>query len=249
MTSTITITYGDQAENHKGMQIIGNSSISGYSTDDLQSIKLKYESLDCKCELIDLGRDASILIVRKGINCILKTINRTADDLFAEQLSLDYDKSAYMYGKVINKHARYNLCFSDFSQEPDYANKKGRIINFTEVPLTKYVREELSQLGSLPELLQGEGNYYYDITKCGIGFHGDSERKKVIGVRLGATIPLHYQWFHKNAPIEDRIKLLIDHGDFYIMNNKATGNDWKRSSIYTLRHAAGAKKFLSIPTK
>lgn len=29
-----------------------------------------------------------------------------------------------------------------------------------------------------------EGNYYYDINKTGIGFHGDSERKKVIAISL-----------------------------------------------------------------
>ena len=41
----------------------------------------------------------------------------------------------------------------------------------------------------------GEGNYYYDIKKCGIGFHGDAERRKVVGIRLGDSIPLHFQWF------------------------------------------------------
>ena len=31
-----------------------------------------------------------------------------------------------------------------------------------------------------------EGNYYYDLKKCGIGFHGDAERKKVVAIRVGA---------------------------------------------------------------
>ena len=32
------------------------------------------------------------------------------------------------------------------------------------------------------------------------------------------------------------------------MSEKATGNDWKKSSILTLRHAAGCQKYLTIKT-
>ena len=32
--------------------------------------------------------------------------------------------------------------------------------------------------------------------------------------------------------------------DMYIMNFKATGNDWKRRNIYTLRHATGCEKYI-----
>ena len=84
------------------------------------------------------------------------------------------------------------------------------------------------------------------MSKCGIGFHGDSERKKVIGVRLGASIPLHFQWFHKSKPIGERVKIMLSHGDMYVMSEKATGYDWKSSSKITLRHAAGSKKYLTI---
>ena len=73
-----------------------------------------------------------------------------------------------------------------------------------------------------------EANYYYDIKKCGIGFHGDSERKKVIGIRMGASLPLHFQWFQKSIPTGSRLELSLNHGDIYIMSEKTTGNDWKK---------------------
>ena len=38
-------------------------------------------------------------------------------------------------------------------------------------------------------------------------------------------------------------------GDMYIMEEKAVGNDWKKSSIFTLRHAAGAEKYLKEKRK
>ena len=40
--------------------------------------------------------------------------------------------------------------------------------------------------------LEVEGNYYYNTKKCGIGFHGDSERKKVIACSLGESRPIHW---------------------------------------------------------
>ena len=149
--------------------------------------------------------------------------------------------------KVLNKRARYNLCYSDFSQESDYENKKGTIIHFDNIPLTKHLRERIPYyFGEKTTNLQGEGNYYYDLNKCGIGFHGDTERRIVIGMRLGESMPLHFQWYKKAVQIGERVKLQLNHGDIYIMSKKAVGFDWKKrkNNILTLRHAAGAKKFL-----
>ena len=147
--------------------------------------------------------------------------------------------------KVLNKRARFNLCFGNIGQKSDFENKKGTIISYNDVPLTKKIRDKLPKyLGDKANDLPSEGNYYFNINKCGIGFHGDAERKVVIAVRLGATIPLHYQWYTKNREIGKRIELNINHGDIYVMSEKATGYDWKKSSLVTLRHAAGADKFL-----
>lgn len=101
-------------------------------------------------------------------------------------------------------------------------------------------------LGEIANDLVVEGNYYYDIKKCGIGYHGDSERSKVVGVRLGATIPICYQWYIRHKPVGENMRFDLNHGDLYIMSEKAVGNDWKRSTFHTLRHAAGSKNFISI---
>ena len=149
-----------------------------------------------------------------------------------------------MYGRVVNKHARHNLCFSFESQEPDYENKKGRIVAFDSLPLLKKVRSFFPKI--LKEIgvgLVAEGNHYYDVSKCGVGYHGDGERKKVIGVRLGASIPLVYQWYHNANSIGQKMRFMLNHGDIYFMSEKASGNDWKMRSIHTLRHAAGTAKF------
>ena len=111
-----------------------------------------------------------------------------------------------MYGRVVSKHARHNLCFSNQQQQPDYQSAKGRIISWASVPLLSMLKKNLDEFIPKGSELEAEGNYYYDVKKCGIGFHGDAERKKVVAIRLcsGKCYPLHYQWFLKGKPIGER---------------------------------------------
>lgn len=252
----ITITFGDQAENHLGMQKIGRLAASGLSVDELISAKIKFEQTGCLCELINLNaalpqgihaESAYILIIRKGVDKLLSEMNSNANFMFDEQSKLDTDKKALMYGRVVNKNARHNLCFSDFSQEPNYENGLGRIVSFNDVPLTKKIRDELPKyLTDKTSNLPAEGNYYFDTSKTGIGYHGDSERKIVVAVRLGKSIPLIYNWFYKSEPVGKQVSLILDHGDMYVMSEKAVGSDWQNKYKYTLRHAAGSTKYTSL---
>lgn len=255
---TITITFGDQAENHRGMQKIGQLADNGFTSEELKMAETMFTEEGYPCEFVSLTAaanlgikggvsSAAILIVRHGVDALLSDLpeTKTSNDLFEEQSQLDTDKKALMRGKVFNKLARHNLCFDENAQEPNYEQGKGRIIAYHQVPLTAHIRNRLPHyLGAKADMLKAEGNYYYDVKKCGIGFHGDSERKRVIGVRLGASMPLHYQWYYQGQPVGSRIALTLNHGDVYIMSEKATGWDWKCSSIPTLRHAAGCDKFL-----
>jgi hypothetical protein len=100
-----------------------------------------------------------------------------------------------------------------------------------------------------PRELIAEGNYYYDHKRCGIGFHGDKERVVVYAARLGASMPLHFQWFHRSLPVGKRIIIPLDGGDVYVMSEKAVGADWMHSSKLTLRHATGCAAFTTIKKK
>jgi hypothetical protein len=44
-----------------------------------------------------------------------------------------------MRGKVVNKHARHNVCFDDKSQEANYEAGEGTIIAWEDVPMTARV--------------------------------------------------------------------------------------------------------------
>ena len=110
------------------------------------------------------------------------------------------------------------------------------------------IRNKLGEFLTDSKDMVAEGNFYYDSSKCGVMFHGDEERKKVIGLRLstGGCPPMHWQWFKNKQPIGERAIVKLDDGDFYVMSEKATGNDEKKRHIPTLKHATGAKKFTTL---
>lgn len=243
MSQTFTLTFGDCAENHVGMQKIGNILTSGITYPELCNIQKEFEDDGYECVMNELHtlvdenivvEDAYLLVIKNGVN---KYCNST--NLFNEHDLLKKDKKALMRGKVVNKIARYNLCISDFSQEPDYEKGKGTVIDFKDVIETTKIRTGLSLLNNKFNNLQCEGNYYYDINKTYIGFHGDTERRIVVGVRLGQNFPIHFQWYNRFKEVGKMFTYILEDGDIYIMSNKAVGYDWKKSSQYTLRHAAG----------
>ena len=53
-----------------------------------------------------------------------------------------------------------------------------------------------------------------------------------------------WQEYMRLKPVGEATKLCLDHGDMYLMNGKAAGSDWKKSSISTFRHRAGDDQFL-----
>lgn len=253
---TSTITFGDRAENHKGMQIIGTPSNSGFSIEELVAASDWFADHGYPGEIYDINAllpadavdvsPAYLLVVPGGIDAVVD-----ADALMNEQKALTKDTKAFMYGRVVNKKARHNLCFADVPQVANYEAGMGTIMAFPTLPLLNHVRNELPKIfGEKATSLMGEGNYYYDINKCGIGWHGDSERKIVIGIRLGATMPLCYRWFREGKHIGETGRMDMTHGTVYAMSEKAVGTDWrkrldsKKGPLCTLRHAAGAPSYI-----
>ena len=240
-SQSISITFGDVSENHVGNQKNGTLAKHGYSIEDLEFLKNKFEEKQIECELIRLdevvGKDlgAGILIIRDG----LKYFDINHDELFNELVQLDWDKKylCQRRGKVLNKQARYNLTFSNESQEPNYSEGEGRIYSFDDLKNLNKLRNDLGDFGDEFKNLECEGNYYFS-KKCYIGYHGDAERKKVFALRLGATMNLKYSWYQYSKKVKDEFNFVLNSGDMYVMSEKTSGNDWKKRNILTLRHSA-----------
>ncbi len=262
----IALTLGDAGENHTGMEMVGKlgKKGSGYTMENLNQIKKWFENnnitkngynTNIKCEIINMNKyneSAGVLILRNYIT------KKKQYKIFNEMNNFQWDSKYWdtRRKRVLNKHARSNVVFVDgITQEPDYKNKKGTIINTKNVKhLYSFKKNIISNLKkalkntttkSIPLIV--EGNRYFDLKKCGIGYHGDSERTRVVCLSLGADeYPMQWQWFKNSKPIGTPYKIKINSGDVYIMSEKAVGQEWKKRSIYTLRHAAGAKKYISL---
>jgi hypothetical protein len=261
----ISLTCGDQGENHVGMDKVGSmvEEGEGFNLIDLKDYIKKFKEEVYVCELYSLNDlyidddvykekikenfegnidGAFVLVIRNGIDKFLKENGKNIYDLYKEMNSFEWDRKYYdtRRKKVLNKNARANVCFGDEACEPDYENKKGRVVGYENVKCLSYIMSGMkSFLGEKFENMICEGNRYFDLKKCGIGWHGDAERRKVAAFRLGETMDLHFNWFYKYKSFGKTLKIKLNNGDMYLMSEKATGCDWKRSSIPTLRHAAG----------
>lgn len=246
MNTTISLTFGDAGENHVGMELLGKIADSGLSCAQLKALADVFEH----ASFYDFGMDTGVLIVRNILN---EDFHKS---LFHEINSLQWDSKYFdrRRKKVLNKRARTNIMIIDnTTQEPDYENAKGRIVDTFKLyhfkKFKSFLMKKLKIVLPHFDSLICEGNKYENNKKNGIGFHGDTERRIVIALRLGASMPIHWQWFHNYKPIGERFEFDIHGGDLYIMSDKAVGHDWKKKNIPTLRHAAGAVKYLSIPKK
>jgi len=192
-------------------------------------------------------KEASLLIVRNGV----LACGTTPEAILEEAKGMGYDKKMFSakhgaQGFVVNKNARWNNCIADEGQEADILNKKGTVHTFEELPELSKIRTGIGEFFGEPwTKLDAETNYYYvdPKTPTGIGFHGDTERNVVVGVRVGASMKLDFQWWYKTRPIGTRFSIELHSGDMYAMSFKTLGKDWGKSVWPTLRHAAGHEKY------
>ena len=248
---TYTLTFCECAENHAGMQKLGDKADLGFTTQELRKFQADLLSNGVESKYYDLtiqdSVEAGVLVIPNGVDQLLG--QGKADQLFQEHKTLQpsWDSKAFMKGRVVNKLARHNLCFADFDQEPNYQEGKGTVVDFKRLELTNQIRQALPKVfGDKSSNMFAEANYYYDVNKTYIGFHGDSERKRVIGVRVGADFPLFFQHYQQSQKVGPMTKINMSHGTIYIMSEEATGNDWMKKKKITLRHAAGFESVLKI---
>ena len=272
----IAITYGDAGENHAGMEMVGKlgGEGTGFTTNELLKIKNSLENGDnsFKCDYYNLSNPEAVEVQKKGekwvktenikkagVLVIRNFINdEKVEKIYEEITSVEWDTKYYdtRRKKVLNKLARENVVFLDGkSQEPDYENKKGRIIDWSKLDEFKELSDTLfgiinSNTDNKGNNMIAEGNRYLKEkvgkkVKNGIGWHGDAERRKVMCASIGGVdYSMKWQWFYKHNPINmTPFEVILNSGDVYIMSEEAVGQQWKSSATYTLRHCAGHESY------
>ena len=169
-----------------------------------------------------------------------------ADALWKEVKQMgkeDMDTQAWFRGKLLNKNARWNFNVTDIEQKGDMSQKIMTLYKFDRFPPLETMRSNLSDVGDEMGIermknLYAEANVYHK-KGCGIGWHGDKERGIVIGWNLGESRYIHWNLYHRSIPRGKPFRIKLNHGDMYMMCQKAGGADWKKSSLKTYRHMAG----------
>jgi alkylated DNA repair dioxygenase AlkB len=246
------ITFGEVAILHVGSTEVGKKRNEGYSIPELINIHKNISNSELFYlhnnlpEKYKNDNQAAVLVIRNATNLFLG-IN-SANKLLQEQDNIKYDKKYFDYRrkKTLNKRARYNIVFGkqEILHSDDY--KIFSVKAFQNVPYLNQIKNKLPIFfGNKAKNLNAEGNYYYE-QKSGIGFHGDAERKIVICISLGDTSTLRYAWRLPSTSEHygETIDIQINHGDMYIMSEKATGYDWRLRSKVRVVHAAGSDKYI-----
>lgn len=255
-TQRYAITFGEVAILHYGGEEMGNGRREhGFTVEELRQIGKSFGTYgeivmlsDNLPENIRQENEAAVLVIRNAANIFLED-KYGKNKLFMEQQnSVVYDNKYWdnRRRKTLNKRARRNTVFgdSDIQHSDDY--KQFTVNGFNRLEFLNRVRQKLvTYLGEKANNLNAEGNWYFE-DKSGIGFHGDSERKIVICLSLGTTSKLRYCWRMPGTSVKwgEPIDIIVNHGDIYIMSEKATGYDWRSRSKVRVVHAAGNAKYL-----
>lgn len=271
----ITVTFSGCVENGSmGMVKHGKMEKAGFDEEELMRLAEKhpefFEYVDLTAHVnapegVDLP-EAGVLVM----NDILGYAGVDLEEMKEEVFAMHFDKKEKMRGKVKDLQARYKNTIVDEAGEADFENGLGTRLSFSDLPQLSKIRAVLGELlGEKAENLFAEANFYYNIDKCGIGWHGDGERKIVIALRMydddEADMPIYYQWYANEEPFGDRIPISVPQGCLYIMGEKAAGTDWKTKvmsdengktmkimvdgkkvskPLATLRHATGCEKYI-----
>ena len=86
-------------------------------------------------------------------------------------------------------------------------------------------------LGEKASDLQAEGNHYHHTTS-GRAIMEIPKEKLIICLSLGKSSLIRFNWrmpYSSNHELNP-IDIKLNHGDIYIMSEKATGYDWKQRS-------------------
>ena len=258
LNPTWSLTVGNGGENHTGMEFLGNLRKKGqgwdldrllYAKGILENVfgkTVNLYNLNKEClEGVNIPgnhpKDAYLMVVRGFLT------PEVHEAFKVEMKSYEWDRKYWdtRRQKVLNKLARANVCYGKEGRAANYAEGKGTIIGFDQSPLVGKLLQSVELLMKDQDLIV-EGNQYDNVSKNGIGPHGDTERVCVACLRVGESMPMKFGMFWDCKVRGKPFETIINGGDLYFMSEKAVGAEWKCRSKWIWRHCAGAPKYLKM---
>lgn len=235
----------------------GAMADEGFSADKLRKVCAALNAIGIHARIVDLRADAVdkgvpastlermdeavVLVIHDGANALTND-PQMANKMLKEHQGLAYDTTTVMYKKVCIARSRRNLYFADEGRPGDMAIGQNTVVAWPSVPANAECLCALTELLGTTDVKTAVANYYPDPRRCGIGWHGDAERRQTIMVRLGAgsnTRPIHFMWCEGKTRIVSPVTINLQHGDVMVPCAKAVGTDYKTRSVPTVRHATG----------
>ena len=193
--------------------------------------------------MVDLTENCSIPCEEACVMVVRPNSKATANACLREVEGIQFDTFTSARGKVLNAHTRHIAFLGEEARSPDASTGEHTVLGWSQIPATERARQELDELlGGLPYVRSGCALKYPDLQKCGIGWHGDGERRQTIVYRVGSsssTRPLCFQWYAQGETVGPVVRVHLEHGDYLVSSSKAVGKDWRLRKVPTLRHATG----------
>lgn len=256
--TSIHLMFCDIASHGEGMQKIGTICDSGFTNEHLLKY---YQNLNSdKVQLYNIKEnlpttlykipDCYVLVMKDFFkdqaNEFLQILlsNEASDG--SNIIGVNWDMERVSGNNIVNNKLGYKLIFCDLINYWKYPfssyEKRGTIYNSRFMPgLYSFQSMLENQLGYLPII---DATYYYDINECFTPLHQVKDRKKLVGLGLGATLPLQFRWFHGNVSCSDTVSIPIEHGDLYIISQGAAGIQKEKQTKLYLKYGIGFNKSL-----
>lgn len=261
---TFTLTMGTHAECANGMEKETSCSLI-----DPDSIRIDSQNLKNIHEFaLSIGADSKLLNLKHELDLpeesndafvwispdFIEKCGINSDQVYDELSSMPYITIDIFMGKIRKRRARSNNIITEKSHKENIncTPPINLSVSFDDYKCIKSIRYLGKHFGEDNySNFVGEVNRYdhSSTVKQGIYYHGDTERKGTWAMRFGRPMLFAIKAFLKNKPISEDLFFEIPNGGSYAMCDIACGQNWKKSSIVTYRHAAGLSGFFEEKEK
>lgn len=236
-----TLTFSDSSDAKRTGKL-------GFSIAELQKVQKEFEKKGFTCELIDLNivlppahvivdtPKARVLIIRQGVRDF--GTGSDADGILQKLKTLPWDDRVWFKHKPVKNPMRHHLRFG----EVEYNSDEGHVVALKSIPDIVRIRQTLNEMYSYRGVeFDVEGDRFYNPETCGREPWGDQDRRFVVGVQLGAMMKMAFTWYYHESPFSQPVVIELQHGDIFMLSDKAVGHDVNRKAIATLRRTCGCQ--------
>lgn len=253
INAAIHLMFCDIANHGTGMQQFGTLCDSGFTNEHLlwmhsniNSDKSQIYNVTSILPKTLYEMPDSYILVLKGFfndqaNHFWQTLLTSESSDGNSLTGVNWDVNRINKGKLVFNKLGYKLLFYDLGSSWKFPfssqDNRGTIYNLKKIPTLDVFQEMLQQqVGFLPVV---DGTYFYDLNECFIPLHQVKDRKKIVGLGIGATMPLQFRWFHGSKSCSETMSIPIENGDLYIISEGAAGIRKEKQTKLYLKYGIG----------